>query len=74
MIGAYVKFREALTANFFDIFMYVMYMYSSLDRSVLDEVEAMRAYNEEIEHLNEVARNRPRAQLVLGKERCSFSQ
>ena len=31
----------------------------------------MRAYNEEIEHLNEVARNRPRAQLVLGKERCS---
>ena len=48
--------------------------YSSLDRSVLDEVEAMRAYNEEIEHLNEVARNRPRAQLVLGKERCSFSQ
>ena len=47
---------------------------SSLDRSVLDEVEAMRAYNEEIEHLNEVARNRPRAQLVLGKEICSFSQ
>jgi len=38
----------------------------SLARSVLDEVEAMRAYNEEIEHLNEVARNRPRAQLVLG--------
>ena len=31
----------------------------------------MRAYNEEIEHLNEVARNRPRAQLVLGKERCT---
>jgi len=38
----------------------------SLARSVLDEVEAMRAYNEEIEHLNDVARNRPRAQLVLG--------
>ena len=34
----------------------------------------MRAYNDEIEHLNEVARNRPRAQLVLGKERCSLAK
>ena len=39
----------------------------NLARDVLGEVEGMRRYREETEHLNEVARNRPRAQLVLGK-------
>jgi len=35
-------------------------------QEVLREVEAMRQYQENIENLNEVAHNRPRAHLVLG--------
>jgi hypothetical protein len=35
--------------------------------SVLKEVEAMRQYQEDIDSLNSIAHNRPRAQLVLGK-------
>jgi hypothetical protein len=34
---------------------------------VLKEVEAMRQYEEDVDNLNEVAHNRPRAHLVLGK-------
>ena len=36
-------------------------------QDVLKEVEAMRQYQEDLEQLNEVAHNRPRAQLVLGE-------
>ena len=36
---------------------------------VLQEVEGMREYQENIENLNEVAHNRPRAHLVLGRVR-----
>ena len=36
-------------------------------QDVLKEVEAMRQYQEDIESLNTIAHNRPRAQLVLGK-------
>jgi len=35
-------------------------------QEVLKEVDAMRQYQEDVENLNEVAHNRPRAQLVLG--------
>ena len=35
-------------------------------QEVLKQVDAMRQYQEDIENLNEVAHNRPRAQLVLG--------
>ncbi len=38
-------------------------------QSVLKEVEAMRQYQEDIDSLNSIAHNRPRAQLVLGKFR-----
>ena len=38
---------------------------------VLQEVEGMREYQENIENLNEVAHNRPRAHLVLGRVRKS---
>lgn len=37
-------------------------------QDVLKEVEAMRQYQEDIESLNNIAHNRPRAQLVLGTE------
>ncbi len=33
----------------------------------MKEVEAMRQYEEDVDNLNEVAHNRPRAHLVLGK-------
>ena len=36
-------------------------------QDVLKEVEAMRQYQEDIDSLNTIAHNRPRAQLVLGK-------
>jgi hypothetical protein len=36
-------------------------------QEVLKEVEAMRQYEEDVDNLNEVAHNRPRAHLVLGK-------
>ena len=39
-------------------------------QEVLTEVEAMKQFQEEIENLNSVAKNRPRAQLVLGKKDC----
>ena len=39
----------------------------SAAQDVLKEVEAMRQYQEDIESLNTIAHNRPRAQLVLGK-------
>ena len=32
----------------------------------MKQVDAMRQYQEDVENLNEVAHNRPRAQLVLG--------
>ena len=35
-------------------------------QEVLKEVDAMRQYQEDVENLNEVAHNRPRAHLVLG--------
>jgi len=35
-------------------------------QEVLKQVDAMRLYQEDVENLNEVAHNRPRAQLVLG--------
>lgn len=35
-------------------------------QEVLKQVDAMRQYQEDVENLNEVAHNRPRAQLVLG--------
>jgi len=35
-------------------------------QEVLKEVDAMKQYQEDVENLNEVAHNRPRAQLVLG--------
>jgi len=38
----------------------------SAAQDVLKEVEAMRQYQEDIESLNTIAHNRPRAQLVLG--------
>lgn len=38
----------------------------SAAQDVLKEVEAMRQYQEDIESLNKIAHNRPRAQLVLG--------
>ena len=38
----------------------------SAAQDVLKEVEAMRQYQEDIDSLNAVAHNRPRAQLVLG--------
>ena len=41
-------------------------------QDVLKEVEAMRQYQEDIESLNTIAHNRPRAQLVLGKSSISF--
>ena len=41
-------------------------------QDVLKEVEAMRQYQEDIESLNTIAHNRPRAQLVLGKIIISF--
>ena len=41
----------------------------SAAQDVLKEVEAMRQYQEDIESLNTIAHNRPRAQLVLGKKR-----
>ena len=33
---------------------------------MLKQVDAMRQYQEDVDNLNEVAHNRPRAQLVLG--------
>ena len=33
---------------------------------MLKEVEAMRQYQENLDNLNEIAHNRPRAHLVLG--------
>ena len=41
-------------------------------QDVLKEVEAMRQYQEDIESLNTIAHNRPRAQLVLGKSSKDF--
>ncbi len=41
--------------------------YLSRGQDVLKEVEAMRQYQENIENLNEIAHQRPRAHLVLGK-------
>ena len=41
-------------------------------QDVLKEVEAMRQYQEDIESLNTIAHNRPRAQLVLGKSSVSY--
>ena len=41
-------------------------------QDVLKEVEAMRQYQEDIESLNTIAHNRPRAQLVLGESSISF--
>ena len=41
--------------------------------SVLKEIEAMRQYQEDIDSLNSIAHNRPRAQLVLGKRKKSPS-
>lgn len=38
----------------------------SRTQEVLKEVEAMRQYEEDVDNLNEVAHNRPRAHLVLG--------
>ena len=38
----------------------------SSTQSVLKEMEAMRQYQEDIDSLNSIAHNRPRAQLVLG--------
>ena len=35
-------------------------------QDVLKQVDAMRQYQEDVDNLNEVAHNRPRAQLVLG--------
>ena len=35
--------------------------------AVLKEVEGLRQYQEDIDSLNAIAHNRPRAQLVLGK-------
>ena len=50
-----------------------LFITSILFRSseVLQEVEGMREYQENIENLNEVAHNRPRAHLVLGTVRKS---
>ncbi len=50
-----------------------LFITSILFRSseVLQEVEGMREYQENIENLNEVAHNRPRAHLVLGRVRKS---
>ena len=39
---------------------------------MLKEVESMRQYQENIENLNEIAHNRPRAHLVLGEAIFSF--
>ncbi len=36
---------------------------------MLKEVEAMRQYEEDVENLNEIAHNRPRAHLVLGRKK-----
>ena len=36
-------------------------------QEVLKAVDAMRQYQEDIDNLNSIAHNRPRAQLVLGK-------
>ena len=44
----------------------------SAAQDVLKEVEAMRQYQEDIESLNTIAHNRPRAQLVLGKKRLDI--
>ena len=44
----------------------------SAAQDVLKEVEAMRQYQEDIESLNTIAHNRPRAQLVLGKLEFKF--
>jgi hypothetical protein len=38
----------------------------STTQSVLKDIEAMRQYQEDIDSLNSIAHNRPRAQLVLG--------
>lgn len=35
-------------------------------QEVLKEVEALKQYQEDLDHLNTIAHNRPRAQLVLG--------
>ena len=35
-------------------------------QEVLKQVDSMRQYQEDVDNLNEVAHNRPRAQLVLG--------
>lgn len=35
--------------------------------SVLKEIEGLRQYQEDLDSLNAIAHNRPRAQLVLGK-------
>ncbi len=40
--------------------------------SVLKDIEAMRQYQEDIDCLNSIAHNRPRAQLVLGKADSAF--
>ncbi len=40
-------------------------------QDVLKEVEAMRQYQEDIENLNTMAHNRPRAQLVIGKAKTA---
>ena len=40
--------------------------------SVLKDIEAMRQYQEDIDCLNSIAHNRPRAQLVLGKANSAF--
>jgi hypothetical protein len=37
-------------------------------QDVLKEVEAMRQYQEDIDNLNTIAHNRPRAHLVLGRD------
>ena len=38
-------------------------------QEVLKAVDAMRQYQEDIDNLNSIAHNRPRAQLVLGKDK-----
>ena len=35
-------------------------------QEVLKQVDSMRQYQEDVDNINEVAHNRPRAQLVLG--------
>ena len=42
-------------------------------QEVLKAVDAMKQYQEDIDNLNSIAHNRPRAQLVLGKKVFSKS-